>query len=67
MRNLILNTNIDSKKLPDVMRVIDAFAMECKSRNVYSILLSDDNVNSILKVFDKNQVEEEMIRYLKKM
>ena len=62
MRNLILNTNIDSKKLPDVMRVIDAFAMECKSRDVYSILLSDDNVNSILKVFDKNQVEEEILK-----
>ena len=62
MRNLILNTNIDSKRLPGVMRAIDTFALICKARDIYSVLQLDENVNAILKNFDNDQLEEEKMK-----
>ena len=62
LRNLILNTSIDSKRLPSIMKAIDVFALVCKARNIYSVLQLDENVNAILRSFDKDQVEEEKLK-----
>lgn len=62
LRNLILNTEIDSKNLPTIMQTIDTFSAQCKEKNIYAVLQSDEVAKATLKGFDKNQIEEEIMK-----
>ena len=61
MRNLILNTDIDSIKLPSIMKAIDELSSLCKEQKIYDVLLSD-NAKDNLGKFNKDQVEEEIMK-----
>lgn len=62
MRNLILNTEIDRKDLPVVIKTIDTFATRCVEENIYTVLRSGSDIKSILKCFNRGQVEEEIMK-----
>lgn len=51
MRNLILNTEIDRKDLPVVIKTIDTFATRCVEENIYTVLRSGSDIKSILRCF----------------
>lgn len=61
MRNLILNTEIESKDLPKIMQAIDKFSLRCGGMDIYTVLQSDD-AKSALKGFNANQVDEEIMK-----
>ena len=61
MRNLILNTEIDSIKLPSIMKAIDVFSSLCKEQKIFDVLRSD-NAKDYLGEFNENQVEEEITK-----
>ena len=61
MRNLILNTDIDSIKLPSIMKAIDELSSLCKEQKIYDVLLSD-NAKDYLGKFNKDQVKEEITK-----
>lgn len=59
-RNLILNTDIQKKELPEILNCLNAFAEQAKHSNVYTILKSyDKQENDFLHSFDRSQVKEE--------
>ena len=59
-RNLILNTDIQKEKLPEILFGLNVFAEQAKHSNVYSILQSyDKQKNDFLHSFDRNQITEE--------
>lgn len=59
-RNLILNTDIQKEKLPEILNCLNAFAEQTKHSNVYTILQSyDKNMNDFLRSFERSQIEEE--------
>lgn len=62
MRNLILNTEIDRKDLPVVIKTIDTFATRCVEENIYTVLRSGSDIHSILRCFNRGQVEEEIMK-----
>lgn len=62
MRNLILNTEIDRKDLPVVIKTIDTFATRCVEENIYTVLRSGSDIKSILRCFNRGQVEEEIMK-----
>lgn len=58
-RNLILNTDIQKEKLPEILNCINAFAEQTKHSNVYTILQSyDKQENDFLHSFG-SQIKEE--------
>ena len=58
-RNLILNTDIQKEKLPEILNCLNAFAEQTKHSNVYTILQSyDKQENDFLHSFG-SQIKEE--------
>jgi hypothetical protein len=63
MRNLILNTSIESKELPSILNAIENFSAQCSKDDIYSLLLKD-GIKESLKAFgsDSEQVNEEILK-----
>lgn len=63
MRNLILNTSIESKELPSILNAIENFSAQCSKDDIYSLLLKD-GIRESLKAFgsDSEQVNEEILK-----
>lgn len=69
IRNLVLNTDIGSKKIAEIFECIDRFAETIGKRNVYEVLAPNDKtekVKSLLSAFDDVQIEEEIKKADKK-
>ena len=59
-RNLILNTDIQKEKLPEILSGLSVFAEQAKHSDVYTILQSyEKQENNFLHSFDKSQIKEE--------
>ena len=59
-RNLILNTDIDKEKLPDILSCLDSFAERASKSNVYDVLKSyNRSQDYFLGSFNRGQVVEE--------
>ena len=59
-RNLILNTDIDKEKLPDILSCLDSFAERASKSNVYDVLKSYNRSQYyFLGSFNRGQVVEE--------
>lgn len=59
-RNLILNTDIQKEKLPEILLGLSVFAEQVKQSNVFTILQSyNKQENDFLHSFDRSQIKEE--------
>lgn len=60
-RNLILNTDIQKEKLPDILLCLNTFAECSKKKPVYEVLQKyNKEDNDFLRSFERSQVNEEI-------